>query len=127
MTSPGSGGVDSATRGGGYDRHWRELSSRFNLYIVLYTDLCIICNFIYLFISSISIAPLQATLYSEALPTTARTLCRSFHAEAHRTIVSEGLAQGPYVVPRAGFEPTTLRPQTNDLTHCTTTPHTSVV
>src|ERR1700733_13255036 len=40
------------------------------------------------------IAPLQATLYSEALPTTVRTLCRSFHAKAHRAVVSERLAQG---------------------------------
>ena len=32
---------------------------------------------------------------SEALPTTARTLCWSFHAKAHRAIVSEELAQCP--------------------------------
>src|ERR1700733_13515863 len=69
--------------------------------------------YLFIFIYSIYIAPLQVTLYSEALPTTARTLCRSFHAETHRAIVSEGLAQGPYVAPRAGFEPTTLRPQAN--------------
>src|ERR1700733_13052582 len=66
---------------------------------------------------SISIAPLQVTFYSEALPATARTLCWSFHVESHRAIVSEGLAQGPYVAPRAGFEPTTLGLQANDLTH----------
>src|ERR1700733_10037944 len=35
----------------------------------------------YLFIHSISIAPPQVTLYSEALPTTARTLCWSLHAD----------------------------------------------
>ena len=32
-----------------------------------------------------------------------------FHAEAPRATVSEGLAQGPYVVARAGVEPMTLR------------------
>ena len=60
---------------------------------------------------------LQVTLYSEALPTTAPTLCWSFHAEAHQAIESEGLAQGPYVVPWAGFEPTTLQLQANDRTN----------
>ena len=34
-----------------------------------------------------------------------------FHAKAPQAIASEGLAQGPYVAARAGFEPTTL--QTN--------------
>ena len=34
-----------------------------------------------------------------------------FHAEAPQASVSEGLAQGPYVMARAGFEPMTL--QTN--------------
>src|ERR1700733_13215937 len=85
--------------------------------------MCLVRHDTFSLIYSISIAPLQVTLYSEALPTTARTLCWSFHAEAHGAIVSERLAQGPYVAPRAGFEPTTLRPQTNALTHCTTTPH----
>jgi len=32
-----------------------------------------------------------------------------FHAEAPQATVSEGLAQGPYVAARAGFEPTTIR------------------
>ena len=31
-----------------------------------------------------------------------------FHAEAPQATASEGLAQGPYVVARAGFEPATL-------------------
>ena len=35
-------------------------------------------SFIHLFISAISIAPLQVLYYSEALPTTARILYRSF-------------------------------------------------
>ena len=36
------------------------------------------------------------------------TLCWSLHAEASQAAASEGLAQGPYVAARAGFEPTTL-------------------
>ena len=43
----------------------------------------------YLFIYNISIAPLQVTIYSEALLTTVRTLCWSFHTKAHRAIVSK--------------------------------------
>ena len=31
-----------------------------------------------------------------------------FHAEAPQAIASEGLAQGPYVAARAGFEPRIL-------------------
>ena len=42
---------------------------------------------------------------SEALPTTAITLCRNLHAEALQATVSEGLAQGPYVAARAVFKP----------------------
>src|SRR3984885_10081102 len=92
--------------------------------------LVIVCK-LYYFLNflfySISIAPLQVTLYSEALPTTAQTLCWSFHVEAHRAIVSEELAQGPYVARRAGFEPTTLRPQANARTHCITTPSVAII
>ena len=48
--------------------------------------------------SSISIVLLQNTYYSETLPTTVLTLCRSFHEEALQAYVSEGLAQEPYAV-----------------------------
>src|SRR6218665_1004349 len=37
------------------------------------------------------------------------TLCRSLHAEALQAIAGKGLAQGPYMAARAGFEPMTLR------------------
>ena len=40
-----------------------------------------------------------------------------FHAEAPQAIASEGLAQGPYMVARAGFEPTTLRTKGNESTN----------
>src|SRR6218665_1832245 len=60
------------------------------------------------FIQAISIAPLQVLYYSEALPITARILYRSFTPKAQAT-VGKGLVQGPYLVARAGVEPTTLR------------------
>ena len=49
--------------------------------------------------------PLQVLYHSEALPTTARILYRSFTPK--RT--GQGLAQDPYAAARAGVEPTTLR------------------
>src|SRR6218665_3619991 len=46
-----------------------------------------------------------------------------FHAEAPQATTSEGLAQGPYVAVRAGFEPATLRTKgaksTNELPRLT--------
>ena len=47
-------------------------------------------------------------------PDTAQIPCRSFTPQA---TASEGLAQGPYVATRAGFEPTTLRTKGNDSTN----------
>ena len=52
---------------------------------------------------STSIALLTAWAFQKQL-----TLCRSLHAEALQATVSEGLAQSPCVVARAGFEPTIL-------------------
>ena len=53
-----------------------------------------IYSFIHSFIPAIYIAPLQVNYYSEALPTTARILYRSFTPKA---TAGKGLAQGPYV------------------------------
>src|SRR6218665_2930810 len=66
---------------------------------------------LYLFFihSAISIAPLQVLYYSEALPTTARILYRSFTPKRTGNCAGKGLAQGRYVAARAGVEPTTLR------------------
>ena len=64
---------------------------------------------------SASSSPLQA--YSEALPTTARILYRSFTPKRTGNCISKGLAQGPYVVARAGVESTTLRLRVIDLTN----------
>ena len=80
---------------------------------------------------------------SEALPTTALILCRSCTSnysidtvsELHfqlqhrycvgvntpkrlRHLVSEKLAQGPYMAARVGFEPTTLRTEGTESHHC---------
>ena len=40
-----------------------------------------------------------------------------FHAEAPQATVSEGLAQGPYVAARAGFEPEILRTKGDESTN----------
>ena len=40
-----------------------------------------------------------------------------FHAEAPQAIVSEGLAQGPYVAARAGFKLTTFRTTGDEFTN----------
>ena len=61
---------------------------------------------------------------SEALPNTALILCRSYHAEALRATASEGLAQGPYMAARVGFEPATLQTQGTKPYLLATTPHT---
>src|SRR6218665_1561285 len=53
-------------------------------------------------------APSSPLLYSEALPTTARILYRSFTKRAGNCRYT-GLAQGPYVAAGAGVESKTLR------------------
>ena len=58
------------------------------------------------FIPAISIAALQVLYCSEALPTTARIGVSRRSAQA---TAGKGLAQGPYVAVRAGFQPATLR------------------
>jgi|SRR6218665_328370 len=40
-----------------------------------------------------------------------------FHAEATHATVSEGLAQGPYMAARAGFDPRTLRTKGDEFTN----------
>src|SRR6218665_1581169 len=86
--------------------------------VVITTSTFTYCNlyYNYLFIHYISIMPLQVHYNSEALPTTVIDTVSEFHAEAPQATVSEGLAQGPYVAARAGFEPTTLRSAAIDFT-----------
>ena len=40
-----------------------------------------------------------------------------FHVEALQATASEGLAQGPYVAARTGFEPTTLQTKGDESTN----------
>jgi len=51
---------------------------------------------------------LQVHYYSKTLPTKTMILCRSQHAKALQAAVSEGLAQGCYMVVRVGFKPPTF-------------------
>ena len=81
--------------------------------MIFYCIYCII--FIHLYRASYIMS------LSEALLTTALILCRSWHAEALQATASEGLDQGPYVVTRAVFEPTTLR--TKGTEHTTEPPY----
>src|SRR6218665_830463 len=78
------------------------------------------------FTLTISIAPLQVLYYSEALPTTARILYRSFTLK-RTAAVGKGLAQGPYVAAGAGVEPMTLSVESYRLNQCATTSHNSVM
>ena len=55
--------------------------------------------------------PVHVLYYSEVLPTTALILCRCYQADALQAIVSEELAQAPYVKARVGFEPMTFQTQ----------------
>src|SRR6218665_1159348 len=77
--------------------------------------------FIRSFIPAISIAPFQVLYYSEAHPTTARILYRSFTRSAQAT-AGKGLVQGPYVTARAGIETTTFRLEVIDSTKAPSRP-----
>src|SRR6218665_2239102 len=74
------------------------------IHSVLFNGLsnCIVFIHFYSAFHSMSLRPQQLTL------------CRSLHAEALQTTASEGLAQGPYVAARAGFEPATIRSKGTD-------------
>src|SRR6218665_3611747 len=65
-------------------------------------------NNIISFIQALSIAPLQSTTTQRHSRHNTDTVSE-FHSEAPQATASEGLAQGPYVAARAGFEPMTLR------------------
>ena len=79
------------------------------------------------FIQTISIAPLQVHYYLEALPTQHGYCARVSHRSATGNCVL-GLAQGPCMVARAGFEPTTIRLKVIDSTNAPPRPtHTYTV
>ena len=79
--------------------------------------LCSDISCIHSFILAIFVAPLKVLYYSEALPTTARILYRSFSPKRTGNCIRIGLAQGPYVAAGAGVEPTTLRLKVIDSTN----------
>ena len=76
------------------------------------------------FIHSISIAPLQVHYYTQTLPTQHLSEFQ-FYAKVPQATASEGLAQGPYVAARAGFEPATLRTKGDESTNEPRRPPTS--
>ena len=83
---------------------------------ILYVTLSVVRDDIHSIILDISIV----LLLLRGTPDTARILCRSFTPKCHRqphAVVSEGLAQGLYMVARMGFEPTTLRSTAIDSTN----------
>ena len=69
---------------------------------------------------SISITLLTAWAFQKCSRPQQLTLCRSLHAKALQAIAGKGLAQGPYMAARAGFEPTTL--QSNGVVSTNTPP-----
>src|SRR6218665_2273487 len=68
------------------------------------------------FIQAISIAPLQAHCYPEAL-LTQHGYCVQVHTEALQATASKGLAQGLYMAAKIGFEPVTLQTKGDESTN----------
>ena len=50
-----------------------------------------------------------------------------FHADAPKETASEGLAKGPYLAARAGFEPTTLQTKGDESTNEPPRPTTIII
>ena len=72
------------------------------------------CVVLYL---SISTALLTAYAFQKRSRPQQLTLCRILQVKALQAPASEGLAQGPYMAARAGFDPTTLRSKGIDSTN----------
>jgi len=66
---------------------------------------------------SISIVLLTAWAFQKQSRPQQLTLCRSLHAEAIQATASKRLAQVPYVVARAGFEPSGRKASTLPMRH----------
>ena len=79
-----------------------------------WTGRVLCCSFIH---SGYFYSASSSPLLLRGAPSTARILCREFHAKAPQATASEGLAQGPYVAARAGFEPTTLQTKGDESTN----------
>src|SRR6218665_2282091 len=79
----------------------QRCARRFVYFFILPPRYCIVFIHFYSAFHSMSL--------SEALPTTVVDTVSEFTRRSASGAVSEGLAQGPYLAARAGFEPTTLR------------------
>ena len=79
------------------------------MYVSLFGMYCIV--FIHFYSTSHSMR------LSEALPTTEIDTVRVFSAEVLQATVSEGLAHGPYLAARAGFETAPLQSKGIDSTN----------
>src|SRR6218665_3951363 len=89
---------------------------KIHLHLAEVADVNVVLYCIVLYLS-ISIALLTASALQKRSEPHQLTLCRSSHTEALQATASEGLAQGPYVETRAGFEPTTIRSKGIDSTN----------
>ena len=87
---------------------WIHLNFLLNIWV------CLLYFLLYL---SISIVLLTAWAFQKRSRPQQLTLWRSLHADALQATVSEGLAQGPYMAARAGFETKTLRSKGIDPTN----------
>src|SRR6218665_919816 len=79
-----------------------------------------VVSFIHSFIQAISIVPFQVHLRR---PRHNTDTAPEFHAEVPQATMSEGLAQGPYLVARVGVETMNLRTKGVDSTNVPPTPH----
>ena len=68
------------------------------------------------FIHAISTAPIQVHYYLEALLHSTDTVSE-FHAEVPQARATEGLAHGPCVAARVGFEPATFQMKGDEFTN----------
>src|SRR6218665_1246787 len=82
-------------------------------YVIMYVSL--FCMYCIVFIHFCSTS--HSMRLSEALPTTEIDTVGVFSAEVLQATVSEGLAHGPYLAARAGFEPAPLRSKDIDSTN----------
>src|SRR6218665_2289853 len=81
------------------------------------TSVILVMHVCIAFYLSISIVFLTAYAFQKHSRPQQLILCQNLHAEVLQATISEGLAQGSYVVARAEFEPTTLRSKGIDSTN----------
>ena len=101
------------------------LSQSFELYMQLYIYSPIHSFILYLFIHSRYLYSASSrSITTQRRSRHSTDTMSEFHAKAPQPTASaiEGLAQGPYVAARAGFEPTTLRSTAIDSTNEPTRP-----